>query len=142
MDRDVKVSVFLPENLHRQLKILSVERGTSLQKVLADLAETAAHSGSEDQETVDALSLMKRRLSSEGWASIGPRTIKTWQARLKQILESGNRLAILHSTTAIEAMEALIGEAPSTAFRRAETDLDAIDGPRRKSPPSPAMPAQ
>ena len=106
----VKVSVFLPERIHRQLKLQSVERRTSLQRVISEVAEEAAGAkvANGPEETIDALSLVNGVVSGREQVSVDARTIRTWQNRLKRVLESGNRLAILNSTTSIEAMEALV----------------------------------
>src|SRR5437660_53312 len=99
----VKVSVFLPERIHRQLKLQSVERRTSLQRVISEVAEEAAGAkvANGPEETIDALSLVNGVVSGREQVSVDARTIRTWQNRLKRVLESGNRLAILNSTTSI-----------------------------------------
>jgi hypothetical protein len=106
----VKVSVFLPERIHRLLKLQSVERRTSLQRVISKVAEEAAgiKVAKGPEETIDALSLVNGVVSGSEHVPVDARTIRTWQNRLKRVLESGNRLAILNSTTSIEAMEALV----------------------------------
>jgi hypothetical protein len=124
MDHLVKVSVFLPETVHHRLKLESVERRTSLQKVIADLAGRAATESASVSPTpadvIDSLSLVTG-VSASMEHNIGTRVIKRWQSRLKRILESRNRLAILNCTSSIEAMELVIKErAPAAAADNAQ----------------------
>jgi hypothetical protein len=113
MDHLVKVSVFLPETIHHQLKRTSVDRRITLQKVIADLAVAAANNnqGPAPVETIDSLSMVAPPGCLQ--EKIDLRTIKKWQNRLRRILESGHRLAILNCTASIEAMERLVKEEPS-----------------------------
>jgi hypothetical protein len=81
----VKVSVLLPEELHRKIKMASVQRGTSIQ----DVMEAAAQRIIDPQEE-------HRRFS--------PKEIRVWQGKLKKVLEHGDRLAQLNCTASIDAM--------------------------------------
>ena len=92
MNERVKVSVFLPEDVHRRLKLASVNRGTSIQKAMED----AAHAWIEPK------SAPPTRMSSK--------EIRRWQAKLRGILESGDPLAMSNCTAGIAAMEAYLKE--------------------------------
>jgi hypothetical protein len=94
----IKASVNLPDDLHRQLKVKSVELGVSLQQLLERGAQAFLASQSEDDGAEPSLK------------PISTKDIRDWLARLKYILESGNDLAILNCTATIRAMELWIEE--------------------------------
>jgi len=95
----VKVSVLLREPVHRQLKIASVQRGVSIQKVMEDAAQAWIEEPSAEPEN-DPLALAQYR-------SPTPKDIRNWLAKCRKILESGHNLAVLGCTTALDAMYAL-----------------------------------
>jgi hypothetical protein len=87
----VKVSVILPGEVHRSLKHMSVERGTSIQEVM----ESAA------------LTVIQPEAPTPPMTS---KEIRSWLARFKTVLESRNDLAIQNCTAAIRATENWLAE--------------------------------
>lgn len=93
----VKVSVLLPESLHHQLKRASVERRTSIQQIMEEIAHGFLGSGQQDH------------LSPEtDQPPPTPREIRTLQSKLKAILESGDRVAIMSCISTITALDELL----------------------------------
>lgn len=95
----VKVSVFLPEPLHLDLKRQALDQRTSLQRVISEKitsdssVPTAAPSGAAGSNVLDR------------------RAISRWKLRLHRILEGQNLLAIRNCTAAIETAEAFMSAA-------------------------------
>jgi hypothetical protein len=86
----VKVSVLLRDDIHRKLKLASVQRGTSIQ----DFMESAA----------------RKLIDPDVAPSLSPREIRMWQDKLKNVLENGDHLARLNCTASIEAMDRIVRE--------------------------------
>jgi len=99
----VKVSVLLPEPVHRKLKLASVERRISIQKVM-EVAAQEWIDGPPSESEPDPLALS---FSTEPNA----KEVRQWLAKCKRILESGNKLAILGCKATLEAMDALVEQA-------------------------------
>ena len=83
----VKVSVFLPSDVHHRLKILAVERSTSLQKLME----------------VE----VRRMLGLPSPEGLTRADIRRQQARLAAALTSGHKVAIRYCLLAIDAAEIL-----------------------------------
>jgi len=81
----IKLSVYVPVELHRKAKYASFEHGTTIQKVVEDAM----------QEKFDP---QHRSITP---AILTPKEIKVLQAQLKQILERGDELAIANLVSAI-----------------------------------------
>jgi len=86
----VKVSVFLSEEIHKRLKLASVQHGTSIQ----DVMESAA----------------QKLVEPEVAPPPSPKEIRMWQGKLKDVLENGDHLARLNCTASIEAMHRTVRE--------------------------------
>lgn len=99
-----KVSVTLSDDIHRRLKLASVQRGTSIQNVM----EVAA------QSVIDPRPAIHRPT---------PKEVRMWQSKLKTVLQHGDELAILNCTASIEAMYRLTDQRDNGAT---ESQPDAV----------------
>lgn len=121
--RKIKVSVFLPEDIHQKLKIASVHDKVSIQKIFEDYASKTVE---EDSQTTFHTQPEKRK-------------IKDWQADLKEILESGHEMAILNCTAAIDVAKCLIEEAKKEPVVLKPSSRTPV---REMDPPAPKVSAR
>lgn len=95
----VKVSVVLPDSIHQELKLASVKKKVSIQRM--------AQGAIEQMVTLDG--------GDAAWAAgkvaVGipdKKEIRVYQDKVKRILESGNADAVNGCTTCIDAMLAYL----------------------------------
>jgi hypothetical protein len=85
MHDKVRISVYVPPELHRQIKYASVDNGKTLQEVVESALWAA----------VNPQAVKRTRMK--------PKEIQMWQAQLRRILESSDDLAIDNCTSCIKA---------------------------------------
>jgi hypothetical protein len=106
MNDTKKISVFLATDLHRRLKVIAAQRGTSLQEMMASAAELMA---SPPQGAETSPSVFQVR-------SLSPEDKMQLELKFKSILESGDQIAILNCTATTEAMKLWIDDRPSDSL--------------------------
>ena len=95
MDVTKKVSIFLPVDLHRRLKIIAAKMDTSIQTMMLTAADWIARSS---EAATDGPTVLQVPAMSE-------RDKEVIQAKSKNILESGDDSAILNFAVLTEAIE-------------------------------------
>jgi hypothetical protein len=83
--KKVRLSVYVPPELHRQVKHASIDEGKTLQEVVGDALESVLNPHRDTRE------------------KMRPKEVRMWQSQLKRILESGDQLAIQNCTSCIKA---------------------------------------
>lgn len=86
MAKRIRLSVYVPSDLHRQVKHASIDEGKTLQEVVGDALQAVLNP--------------QRQLPRD---KMRPKEIRMWQSQLKRILESGDELAIQNCTSCIKA---------------------------------------
>jgi len=104
MNAKIKASVYLPDDVHRRLKHVSVERRTSIQSLMEEITE--AYLDAKDGAQGSTEPALRPKSAKE---------MRDWFARLKYVFESGNDLAILNCTATIRAMELWVEEGKKAA---------------------------
>ncbi len=85
MANRIRLSVFVPPDLHRQVKHASIDEGKTVQEVVGDALQSVLNPG---QAPLDKMR---------------PKEIRMWQSQLKRVLQSGDQLAIQNCTSCIKA---------------------------------------
>lgn len=110
-DQKVKLSVLLPEGVHQQIKLASVERRESIQKIMEEAAHaflTPPGTSVRDDNPLDQL------------PEPTTKEIRAVQEAVKRIMQSGDKEAIISFRTSIEAILALIHQRQSSRPQRVD----------------------
>jgi|HubBroStandDraft_1064217.scaffolds.fasta_scaffold91014_1 hypothetical protein len=95
MNDTKKISIFLPANTHRQLKVKAAQSGTSIQQMMLSAAEVMVAPPEHGTENPPVFQM----------PSLSMKEKKELETAFRNILEEGDNLAVLNCVATIEAMK-------------------------------------